>query len=351
MKRIIAALTLGMIALGAAAQESAPLILADGAPDRHVVVKGDTLWGISGKFLQQPWRWPEIWRLNRDEVKNPHRIYPGDMIVLVKGADGRPQLALARKIAAGGSGSNTKTITPTTYKSEDKDAIPSISPRDIEPFLSKPLIVSAETLANSPRIVSTQEGRVMLGGGDTAIVSGMPPGQATWLLYRPGKKLVDPDSKDVLGYEAEYLGTARVTKEGEPAVVAVITANQEVGRGDLLTPSPQPDLITYAPHAPDSNVSAKVISISGGLDQAGRYSMIVLNKGSNDGLEIGHVLALYRRAQVTTQRDGNGHNERVELPEFRNGLAFVFRVMEQAAYALVLDATQPVEANDTLRNP
>lgn len=351
MKRIIAALTLGMIAVTATAQEAAPLTLADGVPDRHEVVKGDTLWGISGKFLQQPWRWPEIWRLNREQVKNPHRIYPGDMIVLIKGADGRPQLTLARKIASGGSSTKTKTIAPTNYKSEEKDAIPSISPRDIEPFLSKPLVVSAETLATSPRIVSTQEGRVMLGGGDRAFVSGIPEGQHQWLLYRPGKKLIDPDTKELLGYEAEYLGTARVAKEGEPAVVEVITANQEVGRGDRLTPATQPELITYAPHAPTGTVSAKVISIYGGLAQAGRYSMLVLNKGTNDGLEVGHILAIYRSAALVKQRAENGKKEQVELPEYRNGLAFVFRVMDRVAYALVLDATQPVEANDTLRNP
>ncbi|MCE1242242.1 LysM domain-containing protein [Oryzomicrobium sp.] len=350
MKRIIAALTLGMIAATASAQATAPLTLADGAPDRHVVVKGDTLWGISGKFLQQPWRWPEIWRLNKDEVKNPHRIYPGDIIVLGKGADGRPQLILARRIGEGGS-TAPKTLKPTTYITNTKDAIPSIPPREIEPFLSKPMVVTADSLTEAPRIIAPQEGRVMLGGGDSAIVSGIPEGKHQWLIYRPGKKLIDPDTKELLGYEAIYLGTARVRKEGEPAVVDIVTANQEVGRGDRLTPYVEPDIITYAPRGPEANVSAKVVAIYGGLAQAGRYSMIVLNKGSQDGLAVGHVLALYRSTQLVQQRNEAGRKETVEIPENRNGLAFVFRVMDRVAYALVLDATLPVEANDTLRNP
>ena len=197
MIRIISALILAVAASLCNAAEP-PIQLADNAPDRHIVVPGDTLWGISGKFLKEPWRWPEIWRLNKEQIKNPHRIYPGDIIVLDKDADGKPRLSLANR--------NTK-LQPQIYAEQLRQEIPPIPPNLIEPFISQPLVIEADGLAKAAKIVATQQDRVILGNGDTAFVTNAQPDQQRWQVYRPGKALLDPETRETLGYE---IGRAHV---------------------------------------------------------------------------------------------------------------------------------------------
>lgn len=343
MNRIISALLLALAASFAHAATPAPLQVAENAPDRHIVVPGDTLWGISAKFLKEPWRWPEIWRLNQDQIKNPHRIYPGDVIVLDRDADGNPILRLA---------GNDK-LQPKIYSEAVEQTIPSIPPNVIEPFISEPLIVEDITVKNGARIVAMQEERVFLGPGDTAFVTGVgdQPKQESWQVYRPAKPLHDPETKEVLGYEAFYLGTARQMEAGDPAVFQIATAKQEIGRGDRLLPAKRPQLVNYAPHRPDKAIEGRVMSVYGGVGTAGRNSVITLNRGSASGLEVGHVLALYRYRSDTFRNDETGKKETVQLPDQRYGLVFVFRTFERIAYALVLNSGGSVAINDILRQP
>ena len=336
--RIIATLLL-TVAAGASAE--ADLRLADNAPERHIVVRGDTLWGISGKFIKDPWRWPEIWRLNSDQIKNPHRIYPGDVIVLVRGEDGNPQLKLAKPVK----------VQPREYTEALREQISTIPQNAIEPFLSQPLVVEADTLEKEARIIATQEGRVYLGNGDHAFVANVRSNAELWQVYRPGAPMKDPDTKEVLGYEAFYLGTARLIQPGEPAVMEMAGVKQEVGKFDRLVPATQPALITYVPRKPEARVDAKLMSIYGGVGTGGRHSVIALSKGTRDGVEVGHVLALYRSEQNYEQRNEKGEREQVTVPALRYGLAFVFRVFDRVSYALVMDAALPLSLNDTLRNP
>ena len=339
--------------------------IRDDAPDRHVVVKGDTLWDISAKFFSDPWQWPQIWGLNRDTIKDPHWIYPGDVVVLDR-ASGTLHLGDAATSGTGGMsadntqtdgagkniatqlGSNTVKLSPRVrLHPSDHNAIPSIPGGDISAFLTRPLIVEEHELSGGPTIVGTYEQRVLLGKDDVAYVNHLPADKGlVWQIYRPGKKMVDPESEEVLGYEANYLGGAEVQKFGDISTLKISSALQEINKGDHLTyPS---DEITshYLPRAPESKIAARVISIYGGVSQAGQYSIITLNKGKRDGLENGHVLALYQKGEVLKEK-----GETITLPNVRYGLIFVFRTFEKVAYALVMQVSLPVQLLDVAQTP
>jgi hypothetical protein len=338
MVRIISALILAVTAACAFAAE--PVRLVDNPPDRHIVVPGDTLWGISGKFLKEPWRWPEVWRMNRDQIKNPHLIYPGD-IVLLDDFRGGPRLRVAKPMK----------LQPKVYSSAVPQEIPSIPSNVIAPFISKPLIIEPGEDAKTPVIVATQEDRVYIGNGDTGFVSGIPDIKIIdWHVYRPGKPLHDPDTLEVIGHEAYFLGSARLLQPGEPAVIRVTQAKEEIGRGDRLVPAPPANLITYAPHRPDQPVNAKVMSIYGGVNEGGKHSVISINRGRNAELEVGHVLALFRN-RVSQGYDENNRRVTTSIPEERYALAFVFRVFDRVAYALVVETSRPVIVGDAAKNP
>ena len=340
MVRIISALILAVSATCAFATE--PLTLVDNPPDRHIVVPGDTLWGISGKFLKQPWRWPEIWRMNKAEIKNPHLIYPGD-IILLDYFGGSPRLKIAKPM-------NNRT-QPKIYSEAVLQVIPSIPPNVIEPYISQPLIIEPGADDSLARIVATQENRVLLGNGDTAFVTGIPDASVEkWNVFRRGKPLKDPETGEVIAHEAFFLGNARLIKPGEPAVMRVTMAKEEMGRGDRLLPAPLPDIISYAPHRPEQEVSAKVMSIYGGVNEGGPGYVVSLNRGKNNGLEVGHVLALFRN-QIATSQDEDGRRILTVIPEERYALAFVFRVFERVAYALVVESSKSVIIGDSARNP
>ena len=338
MIRIISAFILAMAsALCAAAGQE--LQLADGAPASHVVVPGDTLWGISGRFLKEPWRWPEIWRMNREQIRNPHRINPGEVIDLERDPQGNPMLRL-----------QDARLEPQVHAELIDQAIPAIPPNVIRPFLSAPLIVEAHALDRAPRIVATAVDRVFLGNGDLAYVADADPARLDWQIYRNGKPLHDPESGEILGYEAFYLGTARQIERGNPATFEMVTVTQEVGYGDRLLPAISPPLIAYVPHRPDFAVNGRVISVYGGVDVAGRGSIVSINRGSTDGIEIGHVLALERN-RVVSGRDEMDGKATVSIPPQRIGLLFVFRIFDRISYGLVVQSEGTVDINDFARTP
>jgi len=322
--------------------------LQDNAPDRYIVEKGDTLWGIAGKFLKDPWRWPEIWGLNQDQIKNPHRIYPGEVIVLDR-TKTPAQLAI--------SGGTIKLAPQVRVEPLAEQAIPSIPPKFIEPFLSQPLVIEEGALQLAPRIVGTQEGTVYLGAGNVAYVRGIGESkEANWQIFRQGRALVDPDTNRTLGFEAIFLGTARVLSVGEPATIRIISSTQEISQGDRLVPAGPAVMNQYAPHPPNSDVSGRIIAVFGGLlnSEGGKNSIVSINKGSLHGLEMGHVLAILRTGatipdpQSTVSRD---YAPRIRLPDERYGLAFVFRVFDSVSYALIMDSSRPVAPGDFVQTP
>lgn len=348
MVRIISALILAVTAVCATAEE--PLTLVDNPPDRHIVVPGDTLWGISGKFLKQPWRWPEIWQMNKAEIKNPHLIYPGDVVILDR-SGATPRLRLGKAVRSGGVGIATGKAMPQIHSEPVPLVVPSIPPNVIEPYLSQPLIIEPGAHDDIARIVATQEDRMMMGNGDTAFAAGIPDARVVnWNIFRPGKPLRDPETGKVIAHEAFFLGNAKLVQPGEPATLRIVLAKEEITRGDRLLPAPPADIITYAPHRPEQEVAARIVGIYGGLNEGGGGSVVSLNRGKDEGLEVGHVLALFRH-RVSLSIDNDGRRTATPIPEERYALAFVFRTFDHIAYALVVESTKSVIVGDSARNP
>jgi hypothetical protein len=323
-----------------------PIALKPDAPDRYVVVSGDTLWSIAQRFTDSPWRWPELWNLNKDDIKNPHRIYPGNVIVLDRA---RGQLAMD---------SSTVKLSPhVRAESTAKAEIPSIPPALIEPFLVRPLVIEPDGLDNAPSIVAAEESRVIMEAGNKAFVRGMGASKETnWFLYRRGLPLVDKATKTTLGYEAVYLGTARVVRAGDPAVVQLTSVTQEVSVGDKLIPAGKPEIPSYAPRAPSSPIKGQILSIYGGgtaLGETGNHTVIAINQGKAQGLEVGSVVALLRPGATVAERGriGAAPASTLTLPDERYGLAFVFRVFDRVSYALVMSISKPVFTQDLVQNP
>lgn len=336
MIRIISALLLSFSTACALAQEAKPLQLADDAPDRHVVVQGDTLWGIAGKFLKEPYRWPELWRMNQEQVKNPHRIYPGQVLVLDRNG---PQLRI-----------ESVKIGPKVHSEQLSLAIPSIPQHAIEPFLSRPRVFEEDGLKDAPKIVATQEDRVFLGPGGRAYVTGLKGNNKLWQVFRPTKPIIDPETQEAIGHEAFFLGTATLVAEGEPATLDVTTAVQEIGINDRLMPAARAEIVSYTPHVPSKRIEGQVAAIYGGVKETGRHSIVTLNRGKRDGIEAGHVLALHRYGGERLYREGN-ETSNIRLPPERYGLVFVFRVFERISYAMVMDVSKPVVVADIVRTP
>jgi LysM repeat protein len=341
-----------------AAQAGVPLSeLAPNAPDSHTVKRGDTLWGISGIFLKSPWRWPELWGMNKAQIANPHLIYPGQVLRLVK-SDGRARLELAGSAAtpAASAPGDVVRLSPRTREEElGAAAIPSIPNHLIEPFLSRPLVVEANRLDAYPRIVATQEGRVYLGRGDTAYARGVTdPAVKSYNVFRTAQPLFDPDDtarRRPIAYEAFFLGTAAVTKTGDDVTtLRIVDSKQEIGEGDRLIPVERLTLASYVPRRPQQQIDARIVSVYGGLDNAAGGSVVTLNRGRADGLEVGDVLALLQVGGTITDRTVRGWQS-VELPDERIGEVFVFRVFDHIAYALVVRSTVPVKVGDRLREP
>ena len=308
------------------AQNGVPVAeLAPNAPDSYTVKPRDTLWDISKLFLRSPWRWPELWGMNLEQIRNPHLIYPGQVLYLDK-TDGRARLRLGQRV--GGDG--TTRLSPRVRSAGLADgALPSIPFHLIEPFLNEAIIFQGNELEAAPRIVATQEGRVILGRGDTAYVRGDLTAAQDYRIFREARPLKDPATGAVLGYEARFVGAAEYTRQGGtridaagrseivPATFLITSVRVEAGIGDRLAVVPAREFTNYAPV---------------------------------DGVERGHVLALVRDGERTVDRTDPAR-PLIKLPDERNGLLFVFRVFDRMSYALILTAQTPVKPGDHFSQP
>jgi LysM repeat protein len=335
-----------------AAEGSSDIKLQDHPPARYTVKRGDTLWGISSRFLKNPWKWPDVWGMNRDQVKNPHLIYPGEVIILdLSGAT--PRLRL-EGVADGGLSRwygyelQVSKLEPHMRSKSLTAAIPTIAAKDIEPFLTRPMIVDPDAIALAPRIVATTDDRVILGVNDRAYATGLDERKGGyWNLYRPGRVFQDPDTKETLGYEAVYLGDAEVQSFGEVSTVRILRAQQEVSTGDRLTVIPALQSLPYVPHEPEKKVRGKIIAgTNSTVAEIGPLSVVIMNRGAREGLESGHVLGLYRSEGKVAVGD-----RVVPLPEQQYGLVLVFKVFNRMSYGLIMTAKRPVHLNDVIRNP
>ena len=323
------------------------------APDQHVVVRGDTLWDISGKFLQKPWCWPQVWDLNREQIRNPHWIYPGQVIYFDRAAG---KLRLGRGAGSGSGDTSTVRLSPQVRSTEAaSDAISTVNLAAIQAFLTKPLIVEENELNNAPRIVAVQEGHVYLGNGDKAYVRGELNGRTEFEGFRPGKPLIDPATKKIIGYESVYLGTLKLQRlsnvDNVPHTFTVTNVKEEMGVHDrLIAVEPKP-FMNQVPHAPEQQVDAQIVAVYGGVSQAGQNQIVSINRGSKDGLDIGTVLELQRLGILTADRTaGNGRGV-IKLPDETYGTLLIFRVFNNISYGLVMQVTDTVQIADVARSP
>jgi len=359
--RLAAALTAIVLLAGAGAAGS-DIQVADRAPDRYTVQKGDTLWGIAQRFLKDPWRWPDVWRMNRDQIRNPHLIYPGDVIALDRaaGPDGTPRLRLER---------STVRLSPSVRVSPlENEAVPTIPPGDIEPYLSKPLITGPEGLVNAAEIVAGRDLRVVRGQNDLVYVTGIDPAAGDlWYIYRPARTFVS-HAKELLGQEQRFIGVGRVERFADVSTVRITSAKEEVQVGDRLVPAPREQIVNYVPHAPGQPVDGQIIAAQAdSIEEFGRGEIVTIDKGLRDGLDVGAVLAIYhvvppipdprpskepdRIAAFLEQTKFYQPDRYVHVPDERTGLMFVFRVFDRVSYAIVLNTTAAVMVGDWVRQP
>lgn len=363
LQQFTMALRLAAVALVgmAAAAQAQNLQLVDRPPETYTVQKGDTLWGISGKYLKEPWRWPDLWRMNRADIRNPHLIYPGDVIKLSY-VDGQPQLSVTR--------GDTVVLEPTIRVSPLAErGIPSIPPNDLEPYLTRPLVTDRPGLPGAAEILHGRErARVVRGAGDMVYVLGIDPKAGDlWYIYRPSNAIVNIEGTEVLGYENKFLGTARVEKFGDLSTMRIESAVEEILIGDLMLPAPRETLVNYVPHAPSKPIDARILRVPyGGLETA-RGGIVTLDRGAADGVEVGHVLAVYRMMPVIEDPRPSRQQtiilryldpttvftprEYVQAADERTGLLFVFRTFDRVAFAVVLNTTDPVRPGDFARTP
>ncbi|TBU87796.1 LysM peptidoglycan-binding domain-containing protein [Phytopseudomonas dryadis] len=336
---------LALLLVAASGWVQAAVQLREGHPDRYTVVKGDTLWDISGKFLRQPWKWPEIWHAN-PQVENPHLIYPGDVLSLVY-IDGQPRLMLGR-----GESRGTIKLSPQVRSTPMAEAIPTIPLEAINSFLLKNRIVNTpEEFQGAPYIVAGNAERVVSGAGDRVYARGsFDPEAPVYGIFRQGKSYVDPDSKEFLGINADDIGGGEiVAEEGDVGTLNLTRTTQEVRNGDRLFPTEERAInSTFMPSEPSEEIRGVILDVPRGVSQIGQFDVVTLNKGARDGLVEGSVLAVYKTGETVRDRVTD---EMVKIPDERAGLLMVFRTYDKLSYGLILNATRQLAVMDKVRNP
>ncbi|MCG6967915.1 MAG: LysM peptidoglycan-binding domain-containing protein [Chromatiaceae bacterium] len=326
---------------------SVPLALAGDLlranhPDHYTVVKGDTLWDIAGRFLQEPWRWPEIWYVN-PQIANPHLIYPGDQLELVY-IDGKPQLRMSR---------GPLKLSPSVRATPWDGAIPTIPVDAIGPFLTRPYVLDQSQIDAAPHIVAFADEHIIGGAGQKAYVRQIDEVEPLkYEIVRPGGPYKDADTGEVLGYEALYIGTSELQRTGDPATVFINSTELEAVIGDRLIPAGEERATAnFTPHAPAGEVRGSIISVFNGVNQIGQYNVVVLDRGAADGLDSGTVLRVDQRGETVRDVVTPDPRDTVTLPDEEAGLLMVFRTFDRVSFGLVMHASRVIHVNDRVRNP
>jgi hypothetical protein len=323
---------------------AADVVLNPEHPDRYVVVRGDTLWDISAMFLRDPWLWPEVWYVN-PQIENPHLIYPGDILTLVY-VDGKPQLRMSR-------GYPTVDLSPQIRVESLENAIPTIPLDAIRPFLTRAIVVSADDLDSDPYVVASAGEHVVTGVSDRVYVRGIEDKNETIFdIYHPGGPYIDPDTDELLGYEALYVGTGPVEQFGDPATVYLAETTREIRVGDRLQPADESSPVThFQPHAPNTDLEGRIISVIDGVTQIGQFNVVAIDLGTREGVEVGHVLRIFQDGAYIKDPISGKRNDTVKLPDEDAGLIMVFRTFEKVSFGLVMKATSAIHINDFVRTP
>ncbi|MEM7081424.1 MAG: LysM domain-containing protein [Pseudomonadota bacterium] len=321
------------------------------APQNYTVVKGDTLWDISGLFLQDPWHWPEIWQVN-PQIENPHLIYPGDVLSLVW-VDGQPRIVLNQQLSG-------QRLSPKVRVLPLEAAIPTIPYDAIEPFLSKPRVMSAEEINGLPYVLDIKESHIVAGSGFTIYTRGNSEAEVgdRYNVMHVGDPLYDPDNGRLLGYQTHHVGGGRLVAQGDPAKLFLNETSREVLRGDRLVNQDITPAQDYTPSAPRYVVDGSIIDVIEGVKLIGQYQIVVVNRGTKHGLEAGNVLSILQRGNVVRDRYADRSlfsrsffAPKVKLPDEQAGVMMVFRVQDDLSYGIVMQATSEIHVGDKAVNP
>jgi hypothetical protein len=394
LRSAFAALVLILAGLGNLVLASTAPELKPDHPQNYTVKQGDTLWGISQRFLSDPWRWQELWRGN-PQVRDPNLLYPGDQLYLTY-KNGAPVIRLSR------DGRPVVKLSPRVrFARQGQGSIPVIPIDAINQFLLRPKVVDANELEDAPYVVSLGKEHIVAGSGSTVYARGGDPMESVrYTVFRQGDAYLDPEAQgdeSILGYEATHIGDASMIRAGDPATLTLTSTKREVLVGDRLLPAEGLAVAqNFMPHAPEAPVNGSIISVVEGVTQIGRHQVVVLNRGREHGLDVGSVLAVWQRGEVIEDEraldpnaklpepdaeteldwdrqrglDGftmmldrlfrdtgdafalpdNSHKQ-VQLPEERAGTVLVFRTFENLSYALVMDASRAMHLSDTVTNP
>lgn len=313
-------------------------------PDQYTVVKGDTLWDISGKFLQHPWEWPQLWH-NNPQIKDPHWIYPGDTLYFSY-VNGVPRLSLSPN---GGE----EKVLPRVRESGIEQAIRMIPSDAVVQFLTTPKVVTAEEMQQAPYVIGFAGEHLIAGAGDGIYVRAIEEPQGLgYTVYRQGKPYINPVTKEILGYEAQFVADATLQVPGDPATLHINKSDVEIQRGDRLMPTAEGELaLNYFPRPPENQVVGSIIRVMGGVSQIGQHDIVVIDKGKADGLEVGHTLDVYRKGHVVLDRYQSPEGVAVKMPDELAGVLMVFRPFERVSYALVMQATAAMHTLDRVQTP
>jgi hypothetical protein len=366
---LIAGLTVttGLLPVSSTAQESNRTIatgsnipLTADAPDQYTVKTGDTLWDISKVFLRDPWYWPEIWYVN-PQVENPHLIYPGDVLKLVY-IDGQPRVTLGDRGAVESGGG--KRLSPSVRREPLSQAITAIPYDVIASFMGRPTLLDVDQVKNAPYVVAMRDGHVIGSVGNEIYGRGIGSAAADtrYSIIHVDEKIIDPETRDLLGYSGSYVGSGPVATTGDPAKILLTDSTREALQGDKLFPESVDVNVDFVPHAPTSDVKARVIGVRDHTVM-GQYTVIALNRGQRAGLEAGHVLAIshaggtvrdtYSKGGLSTTSTSlsRGRGKAVQLPDERVGLVMVFKAFDRMSYALVMETSHEIRQGDLATNP
>ena len=319
---------------------SQPVPLADNHPDEYVVKVGDTLWDIAATFLKDPWFWPEIWHINT-QIQNPHLIYPGDVLALVY-IDGQPRITNVR--------ASTYRLSPQARISPITQAVTSIPYESVSAFLSSGAVLEKRETDRLPYLLDTRGDHLIAAAGNIVYVRGIDDAQlgSRYNVVEVGGPLIDPDDNKLIGYQGKFIGEGTLRRTGDPATVALTDTSEEAVPGDRLIPESVDIPLNFYPRAPSSAIDGRIISVVGGVTQIGQYQVVVLNRGTRDGLSVGDVLTVFRTGETIDDRFGGG---KVLLPDEEAGTLMVFKVYDRIGYGLIMEATQAIHIHDTVRNP
>lgn len=341
--------------------------LEDDAPAVYTVIRGDTLWDISDRFLKEPWRWTDIWYEN-PQIEDPHLIYPGDMLTLDY-INGRPSLSLTRNALNGSSSSTTspsvtamqvktssntattsrrQKLSPRVRTESLEDAIPLISTDSIGHFLVYPRVVDRETIARAPYIVANDENRLYSSIGSKIYTRGrINRKQSHYGVFRKNKALIDPESGKKLGYEMVHVAEAKLLNVGKPSTLLLTHNKMETRAGDVLLPL-ENDAVSFdiEPRLPELSGDARIVSLVDAISQSGRNQVVVLNVGTESSIDEGDVFAIETRGKKIIDKRSWWKRDRVELPNQRTGVVMVFKTFDKVSYALVMESTAPIKVND-----